>query len=163
MVTPADNTATEHRSLHFDSIDDVLAEIDRIVAADRAGMLRRGGNWTPGQAFSHLAAWIEYGYEGYPFRPPWFVRVIGRLMAKSAARKPMRRGFRIPGVEAGTYGVEEMTTDEGAARLKLALQRLKDGEPPRFESPALGPMSMNDRIGLNLRHAELHLGFLHPA
>ncbi len=46
------------------SIDEVLADVDRLVAAAHAGTLQQIGNWTPGQVMAHLAAWIEYGYDG---------------------------------------------------------------------------------------------------
>lgn len=73
-----DNPPLQRRLLHFNSIDEIFAEMDRIIAADRAGTLRRAGNWTAGQAFGHLAAWIDYGYEGYPMKTPWLVKVIAK-------------------------------------------------------------------------------------
>ena len=36
----------DRRKLRFHSIDDLLADVDRIVAAEKAGTLRRTGNWT---------------------------------------------------------------------------------------------------------------------
>ena len=56
------NKTANHRRLRFESIDDVLAEIDRVVQADAESRLRTLGNWTPGQIMAHIAAWIEYGY-----------------------------------------------------------------------------------------------------
>jgi hypothetical protein len=74
----------------------------------------------------------------------------------------MSGGVRIPRAENGTYGTDVLSTEEGAARLRAALQCLTGCQPCKFDSPAFGPMSHNDRIALNLRHAELHLGYLHP-
>ncbi len=157
------NTRTaERRSLSFKSIDDVLADVDRIVAAEKAGALRGSGNWTAGQTFGHLAAWIEYAYVGYPMRVPWFIRWIVRRQLRKMLRTGMTAGVRIPNAEAGTYGVEQLSTDDGAARLRTALDRLKRGEPAKFDSPAFGPATLEERVLLNLRHAELHLSFLHP-
>lgn len=164
MKAPVD-TAKVHdrRKLRFNRIEDLLAEIDRIAAADKAGNLRRSGNWTAGQTFGHLASWITYGYEGYPFPPPpWFIRWILRLKVKQYLKDGMPAGVRIPKVDEGTYATQELPTDAGADRLRQALRRLNSGEACRFESPAFGPMSHEDRMALNLRHAELHLGFLHP-
>jgi len=154
----------EHRALRFDSIDDLLTEIDRIVAAERAGALRCTGNWTTGQIFGHLAAWIDYGYEGFPpgAHPPWFIRIVLRMMKKKFLRGPMPRGVRIPRAPDGTFGVEPLSTDEGARRLREALARLQRREPVKFHSPAFGPVTEDERISANLRHAELHLGYLHP-
>ena len=53
-----------------------------------------------------------------------------------------------------------MPLAEGAARLRKAVARLQAGEPARYDSPAFGPMNHEERIQLNLRHAELHLSFL---
>lgn len=151
------------RTLNFSSVDDVLAEVERLVAADRAGALRTAGSWTLGQSFGHLANWIEYGYEGFPFKVPWIMRIVLRMFLRGILRKKMKPGARIPGASAGTYGVEPMSTDEGARRFRAALDRLKRGEPARFDSPAFGKMSEADRLLLNLRHAELHLGFFSTA
>jgi hypothetical protein len=160
---PAIDTArAAHRALRFASIDDLLAETDRIEAAERAGSLQRTGNWSVGRILGHLAAWIEYGYEGFPpgARPPWIIRVMLKFMKKKYLRSGMPRGVRIPGPAEGTFGTDDMTTDEGARRLRAALKRLQHREPARFHSPAFGPVSDDDRIAMTLRHAECHLGFL---
>src|SRR5262245_40915300 len=97
------NTAkVSRRKLRFANVDEALAEIDRIVDADRAGRLQQLGNWTPGQIMGHVAAWINYSYEGYPVgRPPWFIRFILRRLVKKYMRDGMPAGVRIPGVENG--------------------------------------------------------------
>jgi Protein of unknown function (DUF1569) len=149
------------RKLRFNSIDDVLAEIDRIEQADRDGALRTTGNWTPGQIMAHIASWIEYGYDGYPIKKPFFLlRWILRLMLKKMLREGMHGGVRIPGVPGGTVGMDAMAISEAAERLRNAFHRLKRREQAFHDSPAFGPMSHDDRIVLNLRHAELHLGYL---
>ena len=74
MITPSTVT---RRQLRFATIEDLLHEIEQIVAADREGRLQTLGSWTPGQILGHVAAWIEYGYDGYPMQPPpWFIRVL---------------------------------------------------------------------------------------
>jgi hypothetical protein len=152
---------TSYRKLRFDSIDDCIAEVRRILAASAEGDLRSCGNWTPGQIIAHLASWIEYGYDGYPIgTPPLFIRWIIRLRLRPMLRNGMPRGVRIPGVKDGTVGIEDMTTPKAGERLLNALKRLQEREVAKFDSPAFGRMSHDDRIQLNLRHAELHLGFL---
>ena len=154
--------ASDRRALRFNTIDDLLAEVDRIVAADEAGTLRRSGNWTAGQAFGHIAAWINYAYDGYPFKTPWPIRLILRTRVQRYLRDGMPTGVRIPKVKDGTYATEALSAQEGATRLGRALARLASDEPARHDSPAFGNLSDEDRIALNLRHAELHLGFLQP-
>jgi hypothetical protein len=151
----------DFRKLRFVSLAELRVEIDRLVAADERGTLRRSGNWTLGQMFGHLAAWINYGYEGYPMKVPWFIRFLVRRQFRKYVHSGLPRGFRIPKVKAGTYGTEVLSTPEGARRLRAALDRL-EREPAVYDSPALGEISEADRIQLTLRHAELHLGYAHP-
>jgi hypothetical protein len=152
----------DRRKLRFQSIGDLVADLDRIVAAERAGTVRRTGNWTAGQAFGHLAAWINYAYEGFPMKVPWLIRFLVRRKKATYLKEGMPAGVRIPRVPNGTFGTAVLGTEDGAAQLREALRRLQDREPAKFESPAFGPMSMEERIALNLRHAELHLSFFHP-
>jgi hypothetical protein len=74
----------------------------------------------------------------------------------------MPSGVRIPGVKGGTFGIDEVPCEEGASRLRRAIDRLERDQSPPHPSPVFGPMSHDEWIRLNLRHAELHLGFLHP-
>ena len=75
----SDSISPDRRQLQFAMIDDLLAEIDRLVEADKAGRIQTLGTWTPGQILGHLAAWIEYGYAGYPMKPvPWLIRLLLR-------------------------------------------------------------------------------------
>lgn len=157
---PTVATATR-RELQFYTIDEVLAEVARIEEAEQAGTLQCLGNWSPGQIFGHLAAWIDYAYEGYPMRsPPWLVRYVIARRLRRVLRRGMPTGVRIPAVAGGTYGTELYSTPEGAMRLRRALSRLQSGEEPRYDHPVLGPVSYEDHVQLNLRHAELHLSFL---
>ena len=154
-------TSTNYRTLRFDSIDECLAEVHRIVTADKEGVLRSTGNWSPGQVMAHLAAWIEYGYDGFPIKaPPFFIRWILRLRLKKMLQNGMPRGVRIPGIKGGTLGMDDLSVSDAAARLIHALKRLQNREEAQYDSPAFGAMSHDDRIKLNLRHAELHLGYL---
>jgi len=152
----------DRRKLRFETVVALLLDVDKIVAADKAGKLRRSGNWTAGQAFGHLATWINYAYEGFPMRVPWIIRVLIRMKKNSYLRSGMQAGVHIPKVPNGTYGTELLGTEEGAERLRKALGRLKSNERAKFDSPAFGPMGDQERLALNLRHAELHLSFLHP-
>src|SRR5262245_31553962 len=138
MTSTLDTAKVSRRKLRFATVDELLAEVDRIVQADHAGTIRRLGNWTPGQIMGHIAAWVNYGFEGYPTRrPPWFIRFILRRMGKKYLRDGMPAGRRIPGVENGTTGIEPLTTADGAQRLRAAFKRLESGEPLTYDSPAV--------------------------
>jgi len=156
-----DTRQVPRRTLRLSSIDDLLAELDQIEQAAQAGTLRAIGNWTPGQILGHLAAWIEYGWTGYPMKaPPWPISWLLRRTLRRTLRDGLKSGVKIPGIAGGTTGTEALETDVALERLRAALQRLQAGEPVRYESPAFGPMSQEDRVALQLRHAELHLSYL---
>jgi hypothetical protein len=149
------------RALRFESIDQVMAEVDRLAGAERAGRLRRLGNWTLGQTLGHLAAWAEYGYTGSPLKVPFFIRWVLRLRKRKFLYGPMRAGVKIPGVEGGTLATDPVSLDEGLGRFRRVLGRLK-AEAPTAPSPVFGLLTHEESIAMNLRHAELHLGFLIP-
>ena len=147
------------RILRFDSLDEVMAEVDRLVDADRAGRLTRLGNWTLGQTLGHLAGWVEYSYTGAPLKVPFFLRWILRGFKRRFLYEPMRAGAWIPGVEGGTLAFDPMSTEEGLERMRRAMGRLK-AEAPAAPHAVFGPMTHDEWIAMHLRHSELHLGFL---
>jgi hypothetical protein len=147
--------------LRFESIDQAMAEVERLAEAERAGRLRRLGNWTLGQTLGHLAAWAEYAYTGAPLKVPFFVRWVLRLRKRKFLYGPMGSGVRIPGVEGGTLATDPVPLEEGRGRFRRAMERLK-AEAPTAPSPVFGRLTHAESIALNLRHAELHLGFLIP-
>ncbi len=149
-----------HRKLRFDTIAECLAELDRIEVAHQEGTLRTTGNWTPGQILSHLAAWIEYGYDGFPLKaPPFFIRwMLKFMMKRTLAKGEMAAGVSIPGVEDGTIGQEEMETGAAIERYRAAIFRMQS-EPAIFNSPAFGKVPDETRIKMMMMHAQLHLGF----
>jgi hypothetical protein len=161
---PIDTKSVQRRNLHFNTLADLLAEAERLAAADKAGMLKTLGNWTPGQVFNHIASWAAYPYEGFPARltrPPLVVRMLLKSLKGRYLRNGLPQGVRIPKVEGGTVGIEPLSTEDGLKKLRASLNRL-ESSPPKHPSPAFGNLTHDEVIHLNLRHAELHLGFLQP-
>ncbi len=155
--------STDRRPIKYQSLADLRQDLNALEAAHQAGRLRQTGNWTPGQIFTHLAAFINFAYDGYPkaLQPPWIIRMFLRLKTKGYINDRMPAGVRIPGIPTGTVGADDVPFEEGLTRLRAAIDRL-DGTPPTIESPAFGPMTHEESKKINLRHAELHLSFLHP-
>jgi hypothetical protein len=149
------------RILRFESIDQAMAEADLLAEAERAGRLRRLGNWTLGQTLGHLAAWAEYAYTGAPIKAPFFIRWFLRLQKRKYLYGSMPAGVKIPGVEGGTLATEVLPLEEGLGRYQRAMERLKT-EAPTAPSPAFGRLTHEEFIALNLRHSELHMGFQIP-
>jgi uncharacterized protein DUF1569 len=161
--TPVQTKNVDWRSLGFKSLDDVLGEAERLATAERAGKIRRTGNWTTGQVFGHLSTWMDFPYDGYPpdMKPPWVIRSILKLQKKKFVVGPMPRGVRIPGQKEGTKGTDPLSLDEGLSRLRRSCERMR-GTAPTIDNPIFGALTHEEWIAINLRHAELHLGYLHP-
>jgi len=146
------------RTLRFASLDELWADVERLAAADRAGTLKRRGNWTLGQALGHLATWGQFAFDGTPLQPPWFIKLILRMRKKRYLHEGMPRGVRIPKVEGGTLGTEPLALDDGLSRYRAVIDRLRR-ETPSKPNVIFGPLTHEEWIALQLRHAELHLSF----
>lgn len=155
---------TDRRQLRFNNTAELRADLERLEQAHRAGTLRKAGNWSPGTIFGHLAAFIEFAYDGYPpelQNPPWHIRLLLKFMKKKFLHGSLPVGVKIPRIEGGTVGTQERTFEEGLTKLRAALARL-DAAPPDKPNPIFGPMSHQEWLAMHCRHAELHLSFLHP-
>ena len=151
--------APQRRQLRFETIDDALAEAERLVAAEKEGRLARAGTWSLGKTLGHLATWTEFAHDGYPasVHAPLPVRVILRMMRGRILNKGMMPGVKVGRVPGGTLGLDEVMSEQGLARWRTALQRLK-ASAPTIDNPAFGRLTHDEWVKLNLRHAELHLG-----
>ena len=152
----ATTATTKRRALSFASLAAVMPEVDRLLQGHRTV-----GNWTLGQTLGHVACWVEYNYTGAPLKVPFFIRWLCRLRKQKFLYEPMRPGLKIPGVQGGTLGTEPMSLEEGLGRLRRVMERLKV-EAPTTPNLAFGPLTHEEWIAGNLRHAEMHLGFLVP-
>ena len=151
----------QRRNLRLESINDVIADVNRIAAADASGGLRVTGNWSAGEILTHLSAWIEYAYDGYPIdAPPWVIQQVLKFHLRSILKNGMKPGVNIPGVEGGTVGQEQVDCDVACRRYLVALNRLASSEGAKYPSPAFGKLEKDKLVKLNLRHAELHLSFI---
>jgi len=158
-AAPVDTSrVTTRRLLHFETVDEMLAEADRLVSAERAGRLTHVGNWTLGRTLGHLATWTEYSYTACPLKVPFFIKWFLRLRKRAFLYGPMRAGVKIPGVPGGTLGTAPVSLDEALPRFRSISERLKT-EAPTAPSPVFGMLTHQEAIALNLRHGELHLGF----
>ena len=81
------------------------------------------------------------------------------MMKSSVLKNGFRAGVRIPKIPGGTLGGEDVPVETGLAALRRSLDRMEAG-PPKYHSPAFGPLSYEDGRAMTLRHAELHLSFL---
>ena len=96
-----------------------------------------------------------------PLNPPLFVRWILWFRRHKFIFGPMPAGVKIPGVADGTLATEPMTLEDGLRRFRSITERVRN-QPPTVPSPGLGMLTHQESIAMNLRHAELHLGFFLP-
>jgi hypothetical protein len=147
------------RELHFTKIAEIQSEADNLAR----GNVRQFGNWTLGNALSHLARTMKMSLDGANFRPPFMVRLFAPLIKKRLLRGPMRPGFKLPPAAAKELIPETaVSTEQGLNELRAAIERL-NREPHRAPSPVFGQMTREEWDQLHLRHAELHLSFFLPA
>jgi hypothetical protein len=153
--------AIERRSVRFSTLSQLRAELDRIESAYRAGRLKTRGNWMPGQTLNHLATWASYAYDGHPpqLKAPWFIKLILKLQKNKFLAGPLPAGVHIPKIEGGTLGTEDVPFEQALANYRKQIQRYEVGPPPH-PNVIFGPLTHEEWKLLQLRHAELHLGFL---
>lgn len=153
--------SADRRMIRFSSLAELRADVERVAASERAGTLRHSGNWTAGQVFNHPATWMEFLWTACPIRVPFYIRWMLKVRKARYLDEGLPAGVRIPRVEGGTLGTEPAMLEVGLRRYLAAIDRL-EREAPTEPSPVFGPLTHDVGIRLNLRHAELHLSFLHP-
>jgi hypothetical protein len=175
-----DTRAAERRRVRVENWDDVRAEIDRIERASQTEGegLRVTGNWSAGQILVHIARAIERSMDGFG-GPPESDRIraataAGRgdrvalaraLSAEGSLKSRLLSHIHQPGGEsiAGPGEIDppaQAWTNEGAARLRGAIERVRMGQPMNRPSPTAGPFSAQEWETFHWRHAALHLSFV---
>jgi len=144
------------------TIDDLSAELDKIEAAQHAGTLSTHGKWSVGQNLEHCALFIEGSLDGFEMGIPWPMRLIGKLFIKRMLTKPgaqMKPGFNAPTEGNPLMPRDEVSVDEGLAKMKGLVGRLQNGEQMTQDSPFLGKMTHELWVALHLNHCRMHFGF----
>jgi Protein of unknown function (DUF1569) len=144
------------RELRFDSLDDVVADAERVVGA--AGV-RTLGNWPPDRLLGHLTTAINGSIDGMPFRAPWYIRLIAPRLKRRFTTRKMSPGFKLPKQVEASYFPASPSNLEALAKLKAAVARTKT-ERMTADHPALGKLNHEEWTQLHLRHAELHLSYV---
>jgi hypothetical protein len=153
---------TGRRQVRYSSLDELLADAERLVQLEAQGEVRQLGNMALGQALGHLALWMHASIDGIPddLRPPAAVRLLGRAFRGAILSKGLKPGFKLPPDAAKKLiPPDTITPAEGFNQLSAACARLRR-ETKRVPSPVFGAMSAEQWEQLHLRHAELHLSFM---
>ena len=158
------NTAkAPRRILNLESFAALELELVRLENAERAGTLRYTGNFSAGPIFMHLALPIQYAIDGFPDMAPWPVRLLAnKLLLPIIRRKPFSPGFRLGKKVQSKIWLEGLRFDDGLQALRHEMLRLDAGERMNKPHAFFGHMQHAEWATYNLKHADLHLGFLDP-
>jgi hypothetical protein len=145
------------RQLHFDRIEDILADVEQL----NRGKVKTLGNWSGGQILVHLAGVMNGSIDGIHLRLAWPIRFFGRLLKRRILSKPMPAGFKLKGRAAAALVPPQTSWQDGVDVIRKAIQR-QQTEAKREPSPFLGRLTREQWEQLHCRHAELHLSFVLP-
>jgi hypothetical protein len=151
-------TVCGRRQLHWTSLDDVLADAEKLVAAPHTRTL---GNWPLNQLLMHLALTINRSIDGISFRAPWRVRLLGFFIKRRALRQGLPAGFRLPKDREALVYPAAPSPQDALQTLRRAASRLRT-EKMTARHPVFGRLTHEEWTQLHLRHAELHLSFAMP-
>jgi hypothetical protein len=145
----------ERRSLRYESLDDALADAERLAVRD----VHTVGNWSLGQILKHLSNTMNASIDGFPSLLPWPMRQLVRLLFKNKfVNGTMPSGFQLR-KKAVVLIPDPTETSAGLEEFRRAIERLKT-ETKREPHPALGKLTVEEWNGVHQRHAELHMSFV---
>lgn len=150
----------DRRALTFQSLEDTLADAEFLAAHQP---IRTTGNWTPAQIIGHVAVFIEWSIDGFPFTVPLPLRVLGRVIKGRAQRTTAPPGFKAPPGIMKHVPPADYSLDQAMRHLRGAVLRVQCGKRMEQPSPLFGRLTHEQWVRIHCRHAEMHFSFMHPA
>lgn len=154
----------DKRKVSFESIDDVLSDIQNLHASG----YQAAGNWNLAQVCQHLNCWMGYSIDGYP-KPPWFLGPVLWTMKVLFGKKQFQKVLAEGGFKDGlmtmpktVFSADAAADEEAIAEFSHTLQRFKQFSGPPAASPLFGEMTLDECRQLQLIHCRHHLAFLKP-
>jgi hypothetical protein len=144
------------RKLRFDRLEDVLDDVDTLLAGHRTV-----GRWSLAQILNHLSNSIGYTIDGFPGRTaPWLIRkTLGAgLVRLMLATRYIAEGVKLP----AEY---QPVSDDLAAEVNLlreAIARFAAASEPLAIHPFIGSMSHRRWVKFHCIHCAHHLSFAVP-
>ncbi len=148
------------RQVRYQSFEDLVADAERLAGA-KVGTT---ANWSLGQTLKHLGLAMEGSTRpGKGFKVPWWVKVLGFVyLRRRLVYGPFPPGLQLPkSAAARLVPTEEVSATDGLATLRRGIEKLRS-ESTRATHPVAGALSIAEWDSFHLRHAELHMSFLHP-
>lgn len=149
----------KRRELHFDSIDEAMADAQRLGSGD----VETSGHYSFGQILEHLARTMDTVTGELTAEPVGLpLKIAARLARSYVLSHPLRSGFKLPAKSQSLlWPTTEVDVPTGLKSWKQAIERFEQVEPLR-PHPVLGKLSRQQHIQMQCRHSELHLSFVHP-
>lgn len=143
----------DRRALTFDRLDDVMPEVDRLLAGYEAV-----GAWSLGQICRHLAVGFELLMDGGPAATP--ARALDAVRVRFLRRDRFPDGVAVPlAALVPPPGLDDRAEAES---LRAALARFATHPGPLAPHPYLGPLTRDEWVRFHCLHAAHHLGFAVP-
>jgi hypothetical protein len=148
----------ERRVLHFATLDEVVADAERLVASPQVTTL---GTWPLERLLTHLTFAINGSLDGIDQKAPLYIRLFVRPFRNRFLTRTMRAGFKLPKQFEASFFPSSPSVEVALEQLRHAVERSKV-QPMIACHPVLGKLSHEQWTQLHLRHAELHLSFAIP-
>ena len=151
---------SETRPLHFDRIEDAIAEVDQLVATEVTTI----GNYSFGQILEHLARTFDIvsGHTEIPFKPSLPMRFFARMMLPKILKGGPKPGFQLPSkAQAIFWPTEDVDVVESHDHFRQAVGRYQSTGPIE-KHVFFGNMTRQQHDQLQCQHCALHLGFVKP-
>ena len=154
---------SQGRELEFDSFDQVLEDVQKLLANGYSA----SGKWNLAQACGHLNDWMRFPMDGYP-KAPLPLRPLLWLMKVTVGRSQLERiladGFRAktPTMPRTVPAADAMTDAAAVAQFAETIHRFKVFDGPVAPSPIFAEFTLEQARKLQLRHCAHHLSFLTP-
>lgn len=144
------------RTLKFNTLDDLLND----ALALQAKGVTTHGKWTAAQVFLHVSAVIQASIEGFTFKMPFPVRIVGRLIRNRSLSKGFPSGIKIPSSAKHAFDPPaNISLDEAMRHLIGSVNKAKQKQMQQV-SPIFGALNHDQWVELHCRHAELHFSYL---
>lgn len=149
------------REIRYADFDDMLADVDQLA---QAGYVSHG-QWSLGQATSHVADWMSYPMDGFP-TPPWFIRAVFWFLGVTGMTAKMAEKIKAEGFQSGMATAPQTVQDpaypdaEGIAKLRRVVAQFRNHDGPLQPSPLFGELDAATHEHVTLLHAAHHFGYL---
>ena len=150
---------SNRRELVFSSLDEVLSDVKKLDE----GQVRYSGKNDFPNIVRHLAITNDLVVgELIPPKLPFVMRMMMPFMRSSILNGPVKPGFKLPSdMQTFFWPEESIETEAAIQRLSDSIDRYKSKGPLPVH-PLFGKATRQQVDGLILKHAAMHLSFVHP-